>query len=202
MRCVSTRLPWVRTQASRGPAGSLPPPREESGHGAGVTALGVVGQSCALRGRGRCRRGRGRRGCSRRRRAGPGGGGSGDLGGVVAVANGLCGVPGAQRESGELARIKPGGAGALLDDQRDGLGDEGTRDGPGTGDAPKDRPAGDLGCIEPRSERSDWGGARRLGVEDEQLVAASLLVGFGAGDPDSEAVGRGGEVLDGQGGEL
>ena len=42
-------------------------------------------------------------------------GGGRDLGGVMAVAGGLGGVPGAQRVSGELARVKSGGAGAFLD---------------------------------------------------------------------------------------
>ena len=57
-------------------------------------------------------------------------GGGRDLGGVVAVAGGLGGVPGAQRVAGELARVKAGGAGAYLDVQRDGLGGEWGESGP------------------------------------------------------------------------
>jgi hypothetical protein len=41
--------------------------------------------------------------------------------GVVAVAGGLGCVAGAQRVAGELAGVEAGGAGAFLDDQRDGL---------------------------------------------------------------------------------
>ena len=88
----------------------------------------------------------------------------GDLGGVVAVARGLGGVPGAQRVPGELARVKPGGAGALLDDQRDGLRGEGGGDSAGARDAAEDRPGGDLGGVEPGAERADGTGAGRLGV--------------------------------------
>ena len=44
-------------------------------------------------------------------------GGGRDLGRVMVTAAGLGDVPGAQRVPGELERVKPGGAGALLDDQ-------------------------------------------------------------------------------------
>ena len=39
-------------------------------------------------------------------------------------------------------------------------------------------------------------------VDEQQLMAARLLIGLRARDPDPHAVGRGGEVLDHQGAEL
>jgi hypothetical protein len=47
--------------------------------------------------------------------------------------------------AGELACVEPGGAGAFLDNQRDGLRGEGAGDGAGAGDAAEDRPRDDLG---------------------------------------------------------
>ena len=129
-------------------------------------------------------------------------GGGGDLGGVVAVAGGLGGVSGAQRVAGELAWVKAGGAGAFLDDQSDALGGKRARDRAGAGDATEDRAGGDLGGVDPGAQRADRAGPGRLGVDEQQLVAAGLLVGLGARDPDPQAVGGGGEVLDRQGDEL
>jgi hypothetical protein len=105
-------------------------------------------------------------------------GGGGDLGGVMAVAGRLGGVPGAQRVSGELARVKSGGAGALLDDQGDGLRGEGVADRAGPGHAPEDRAGGERGRVDPGAESADRAGPRRLGVDDQQLLAAALLVGL------------------------
>jgi hypothetical protein len=63
--------------------------------------------------------------------------GGGDLGGVVAVAGGLCGVSRAQRMTLELAWVKAGGFGAFLDDQSDALGCKRARDRAGAGAAPE-----------------------------------------------------------------
>ena len=45
------------------------------------------------------------------------------------VAGGSGGVAGAQRVPGDPARVMPAVSGALLDGQRDGLGDEGDSEG-------------------------------------------------------------------------
>jgi hypothetical protein len=105
-------------------------------------------------------------------------GGGGDLGGVVAVAGGLGGVPGAERVARELAWVEPCAAGVSLDDQRDGLGGDGGGDGAGAGDAAEDRAAGDLGGVEPGAERADGSRAGWLGVDEQQLVPVGLLVGL------------------------
>jgi hypothetical protein len=98
-------------------------------------------------------------------------GGGGDPGGVVAVAGGFGGVAGAERVPGELAGVKAGGTRAFFDDQRDGLGGEGGGDRAGAGDAAEDRAAGDLGDLESGAERADRTWPRRLGVDEQQLVA-------------------------------
>ena len=121
-------------------------------------------------------------------------GGGGDLGGVVAVAGGLGCITRAQRVAGELAGVKPGAASAFLNDQRDGLVCEpAVGDDLATAHPSERRPAMDLRRGEPRLHRADGAGAGCFGVDDEQSVAAAVLVGHRTCDSDADRRrGRGG----------
>jgi hypothetical protein len=95
----------------------------------------------------------------------------GDLSGVVPVASGLGRVPRAERVTGELVWVKPGRAGAFLDDQRDGLSRERSGHGIGPRHAPEDRTSGDRGDIQPGPEAHipDTGEAARAYTTSSSL---------------------------------
>ena len=79
----------------------------------------------------------------------------------------------------ELARIEAGEAGAVLDDQVDGLGGEGTfGDGVPAIDRPEYWAVGDVGAFEPVLEGLD----RAAEQEDAAVVVG--LTGFGAAEHD------------------
>jgi hypothetical protein len=143
-----------------------------------MAAKGVVGQSCALRGRGRCRLCRGGADVAGEDALVLVAGGGGDLGGVVSVAGGLGGVAGTEGVASELARVEAGCAGAFLDDQCDRLGGQGAADGAGAGHAPKARAGGERGGVDPGAQYSDRAGPRRLGLDDQELLVGAVLVGL------------------------
>src|SRR4051812_37854017 len=111
-------------------------------------------------------------------------------GALVAIVHGnRGGVAAAQAVAGVAGRIKPCGFGGAFDDQGHRAVAQAVRpDGAGPADRAEQRTVDDTGVVEPGPD-GDYRASIGMNTEGHaDRAALALLVGFGAGEPDPDAL--------------